>query len=193
MDCGPTCLRMVAKYHGKLYNLEKLRNSSSIGREGVSMLGISDAAESIGFRTMGVSISLEKLIEDAPLPCIIHWKQCHFVVLYKISKHQNIQKTKYYVADPSHGLIKYTKDEFVKYWISTKKDSEDNGMALLLEPTPEFYNLSDEKNDKASFHYLISVNQPTEGKIKGLTQFGKSNLNSSTYFEISLTYNLETK
>ena len=86
MDCGPTCLRMVAKHYGKLYNLETLRNRSSIGREGVSMLGISDAAESIGFRTMGVRVSIEKLIEDVTLPCIIHWKQTHFVVLYKIKK-----------------------------------------------------------------------------------------------------------
>ena len=83
MDCGPTCLRMVAKHYGKHYSLETLRQKSFIGREGVSLLGISTAAESIGFRTIGVHISFEQLVE-APLPCIVHWKQNHFVVVYKI-------------------------------------------------------------------------------------------------------------
>lgn len=84
MDCGPTCLRMIAKYYGKSYSLETLRSRSFITREGVSMLGISDAAESIGFRTSGVRISLKQLKEDMPLPCILHWNQNHFVVCYAI-------------------------------------------------------------------------------------------------------------
>jgi ATP-binding cassette subfamily B protein len=84
MDCGPTCLRMIAKYYGRNYTLQYLREKSFITREGVSMLGISDAAETIGFRTSGVRISLEKLKNDVPLPCILHWNQNHFVVLYKV-------------------------------------------------------------------------------------------------------------
>ncbi|MEI7596293.1 MAG: peptidase domain-containing ABC transporter [Bacteroidota bacterium] len=154
MDCGPTCLRMVAKYYGKNYSLESLRTKSNIGREGVSMLGISDAAESLGFRTMGVRISLDKLIGDAILPCIIHWKQIHFVVLYKI------KNNKFYVSDPAHGLITYTKDEFLKYWISTKTEGEDKGIALILDPTPEFYAMEDEKSNKATFGYLLSYLRP---------------------------------
>ena len=86
MDCGPSCLRMIAKYYGRSYSLQNLRERSFITRQGVSMLGISDAAESIGFRTRGVRISLEQLIEDVPLPCILHWNQDHFVVLYGIKK-----------------------------------------------------------------------------------------------------------
>ena len=109
MDCGPTCLRMVAKHYGKHYSLETLRQKSFIGREGVSMLGISTAAESIGFRTIGVHISFEQLVE-APMPCVVHWKQNHFVVVYKIQcTMNNVQCTKgdvpkgtVYVADPGH-------------------------------------------------------------------------------------------
>lgn len=86
MDCGPTCLRMISRYYGKIYSLQTLRDRSFITREGVSMLGISDAAESIGFRTSGVRISFQQLIEDVPLPCILHWQQRHFVICYKIRK-----------------------------------------------------------------------------------------------------------
>ena len=75
MDCGPTCLRMIAAFYGKHYSLERLREKSFITRLGVSMLGISEAAEKIGFRTMGVQISFQQLLEDAPLPCIVHWNQ----------------------------------------------------------------------------------------------------------------------
>ena len=86
MDCGPTCLRMVAKYYGKTYSLQYLRNHSYITREGVSMLGISEAAENIGFRTKGYRLSWEELQDEVPLPCIVHWKQRHFVLVYKIQK-----------------------------------------------------------------------------------------------------------
>ena len=106
MDCGPSCLRMIAKYYGRSYSLQNLRERSFITRQGVSMLGISDAAESIGFRTRGVRISLEQLIEDVPLPCILHWNQDHFVVLYGIKKKRagNIFK----ISDPAEG--KYEMD-----------------------------------------------------------------------------------
>ena len=86
MDCGPTCLRMVAKYYGKSYTLQTLREKSFITREGVSMLGISDAAEAIGFRTTGVRITLNQLRDEIPLPCILHWNQNHFVVLYDVKR-----------------------------------------------------------------------------------------------------------
>ena len=104
MDCGPTCLRMISRYYGKIYSLQTLRDRSFITREGVSMLGISDAAESIGFRTSGVRISFQQLIEDVPLPCILHWQQRHFVVCYKIRKKRN--KYFFHIADPATGLVK---------------------------------------------------------------------------------------
>ena len=89
MDCGPTCLRMIAKYYGRNYTLQTLRSKSFITREGVSMLGISDAAESIGFRTTGLRTTFNQLAEEKPFPCILHWNQNHFVVCYDIKKKKN--------------------------------------------------------------------------------------------------------
>jgi ATP-binding cassette subfamily B protein len=159
MDCGPTCLRMVAKYYGKNYTLQTLRDKSYITREGVSMLGISDAAEAIGFRSMGVRITFEQILKEAPLPCIAHWNQNHFVVVYKISKKRNGQ-TYVYVSDPARGLIKFTKEEFVSSWANTKEDGDDKGLCLLLEPTPDFYQSEDEKINKSGFKFLFSYLRP---------------------------------
>lgn len=86
MDCGPTCLRMIARFYGKNYSLQSLRTKCHITREGVSTLGISDAAELIGFRTEGVKLTWEQLRDNIPFPCIVHWKQRHFVVVYDIKK-----------------------------------------------------------------------------------------------------------
>jgi len=171
MDCGPTCLRMVAKHYGKSYSLQTLREGSYITREGVSLLGTSDAAESIGFRTMGVKISFEQLVEEVPLPCIAHWKQNHFVVIYKIKKLKRSYfpplrgdrggaRYMLYIADPAEGLVKLTKEEFKGGWISTKSDGEEKGVCLLLEPTPDFYAAEDEKPNKASFGFLFSYLRP---------------------------------
>ena len=99
MDCGPTCLRMIAKYYGRVYSLQTLRDKAFISRSGVSLLGISEAAESIGFRTTGVKITFEQLVDDFPLPCILHWNQQHFVVCYRIRKRRN--KYKILIGDPA--------------------------------------------------------------------------------------------
>ena len=92
MDCGPASLKIIAQYYGKHYSLKRLRDLCHISREGVSLLGISDAAESIGFRTVGAKITWEQLRDEATLPCIAHWNQRHFVVVYKIKKIKNIMK-----------------------------------------------------------------------------------------------------
>jgi ATP-binding cassette, subfamily B, bacterial len=151
MDCGPTCLKMIAKYHGKLFSLNELRTKSFITREGVSLLGISEAAEALGFRTMGVKLPFDKMVVDAPLPCIVHWNQSHFAVLYKI------KKNKISVADPAAGLITYTKEEFLKSWLSTSSNGSGVGVALLLEPTPAFYEteVATDTNTKLGFYYLF--------------------------------------
>ncbi len=154
MDCGPTSLCMIAKYYGKTYSQQTLRERCYITREGVSMLGTSDAAESIGMRTMGVRISFDKLAEEAPLPCIAHWRQNHFIVVYKIKNNF------VYVSDPAHGLVKYTREEFLAGWASTKKGGEDQGLCLLLEPTPDFYKADDESINKSSFAFLFSYLRP---------------------------------
>ena len=159
MDCGPTCLRIIAKYYGKNFSLQSLRDKCHINREGVSLLGISDAAEKIGFRTIGVKINFEQLCNEASLPCIVHWNQCHFVVVYKVEKKKN--ETYIYISDPASGLLKYKKKQFLKCWAQTISESTDDksiGIALLLEPTQKFSEQNDEDirlNFKNLLKYLI--------------------------------------
>lgn len=157
MDCGPTCLRMIAAFYGRHYSLERLRQKSRITKEGVSLLGVSEAAESLGFRTMGVSISFEQLCE-APLPCIVFWNQQHFVVVYDIKKHKNGFTV--YVADPARERLKYTQDEFCRNWISTEDEGVPHGIALLLEPSPEFYSYEGETEHRTGFRFLFSYLRP---------------------------------
>lgn len=138
MDCGPTCLRMVAKYYGRSISLDYLRNKSQYGKQGVSMLGLADAAESIGLKSVGAKLSFDQLINDAPLPGIIHWDQYHFVVLTA-----GATKNKLTIADPAKGLIKLSKDEFLKHWVSIPPQSGNlegagKGLVLLFESTPSF-------------------------------------------------------
>lgn len=168
MDCGPTCLRIIAKHYGKHYSLEALRQRSFITREGVSMLGISDAAEYIGFRTSGVMISFEQLIKDVHLPCIVHWKQNHFVVVYKIEKNKK-KGFRIFVADPVLGLVTYDEADFKKCWYSTKKNEEEKGTALLLEPSPEFFDREDEKeNRNRSLRYFLRYLVPYKSQLMQL-------------------------
>lgn len=154
MDCGPTCLKMIAQYHGRTFSLEKLRELCRISKEGVSMLGISMAAENIGFKTLGVHINFNQLKDEVPMPCIVHWKQNHFVVVYRI------KRGKVYVADPAHGLIKYDIKEFLSCWISTRNDDKPEGIALLLEPQPDFFKSDGETLDKTKFSFVLQYLKP---------------------------------
>ncbi len=154
MDCGPTCLRMVARHYGKHFTLQTLREKSHLSREGVSMLGIAKAAEAIGLQTMGVSLTWERLRNEAPLPVIVHWKQNHFIVVYRI------KRDRVYVSDPGLGQSVYSKEEFLKGWISTRIDGEAKGSALLLQPTPDFLNQDDEPVKKSGFRYLTRYLAP---------------------------------
>ena len=158
MDCGPTCLKMVARFYGKFYNIQTLRERCYITREGVSMLGISRAAESIGFRSMGVKISFEQLLKEAPLPAIVHWNQSHFVVVYKITGKKG--KEVVHVSDPGGGLVSFPREEFIRCWASTVEEGEKRGIALLLETTPDFYAAHEDKPNKKSFHFLFSYLRP---------------------------------
>ncbi|HMJ48195.1 MAG TPA: cysteine peptidase family C39 domain-containing protein, partial [Ferruginibacter sp.] len=133
MDCGPTCLRMIAKYYGKNFSLQFLREKAQINKEGVNMLGISEAAETIGFRASAVKLNLHQLTEEIKLPAIIHWNQDHFVVLYKV------KRKRLYIADPGKGLLQYSLTEFKERWISDQQENVGEGVALLLEPAPSFY------------------------------------------------------
>ena len=132
MDCGPTCLRMIAKHHGKNVKIQYLREKCQINKEGVSLKGISKAADALGYRSLGVKITFD-LLREAPLPCIAHWDQNHFVVVYDIK--QKGKKTKVFVANPGTENEVYTQEEFEEHWISFE---EKEGIALLLETTPKF-------------------------------------------------------
>jgi ATP-binding cassette subfamily B protein len=163
MACGATCLRMVAKHYGKTILLPNILQLSGTTREGANLKGISEAAEKIGFRTLGVKVTFDKLVEDTPLPCIAHWNQNHFIVIYEI------KKNKIYVADPAHGLLVYTKEEFLTSWVSY---GSDEGVLLLLETTPNFYTDkldSDQKIDKEKFSFLLGYLKPHH---KAIVQLG---------------------
>ena len=108
MDCGPTCLSMICRFYDKNISIQKLREKTEIGKEGVSLLGINNAAESIGFRTQGVQLNYNQLTKEAPLPCILHWGQNHFVVLSKA------KRNKLTIADPGIGIIKLSKELFLR-------------------------------------------------------------------------------
>lgn len=161
MDCGPSCLSMIAEHYGRRPDYAQLRKKCSLGRNGVSLLGISKAAEELGFKTVGGRLSFEVLAKEAPLPCIAHWNQNHFIVIYKIKQHRQNKYT-VYVADPGKGLLTYTKEEFCNHWMSTKTNGEEKGVALLLEPTTFFYT-TQKDTEKA----------PTQNRIKFLWTYLK--------------------
>lgn len=150
-DCGPTCLRMIAKFHGKSFSREFLRDKASITREGVTMAGIADAAEIIEMRTLGMRLSLDSLVNEAPTPFIVPWRQKHFVVVYKTSK------TKVFVADPAQGLLEYSHLDFHKAWTNTP---DNNGFVLLLEPNAKFHAQEESTSKNQGFSFLIPYIKP---------------------------------
>jgi len=148
-DCGPTCLKIVSKYYGKTLNIQQLRDFSETTREGSNLLFLSDAAEKIGFRTLGVKLDVQSL-EEAPLPCVLHWNKEHYVVLY------NIKKGKYYISDPAFGLLQYDKEEFIKFWIGNNaNDATQEGIALLVEPTPKFHQSDFDEEEKNAIGFAM--------------------------------------
>ena len=153
MQCGIASLQMVCKYFGREYTLDSLSKLCFATTEGVSLLGINEAANTLGLHTACARISIA-MLNEAPLPCILHWNQNHFVVLYKIKKSK-----KFYVADPGKGLVAYTLDEFKQHWISTNSNGEDKGIAMFLETTPAFftYKMQGEEKikEKRSFRFLF--------------------------------------
>lgn len=154
MDCGPTCLRIIAKFYGKTIRAHTLRKISETNKIGTSLSSISNVAEMIGFKTMGVKIGLEKLKNEAPLPCIVFWNQNHYVILYKI------KNSTYHVSDPAHGLLEYNKEEFLKSWIGNSADQK--GIVLLIQTSPKLQEIDLESDDTDSekfgtkylFHHL---------------------------------------
>jgi len=166
MDCGPSCLRMIAKHYGRSFSVQQLREKSYILRTGVNLLGLSEAAESIGLRSTCVRTSIQKLKEQAKLPCIVHWNQEHFVVLYQITKKKN--KWFFHIADPAYGLLKYEEQEFKKCWISTVQDNTEKGVAMFLETTPQFYEAEEIKYEGISIWFLLKYVKPYRAMIRQL-------------------------
>lgn len=135
-DCGPAALKIIAKYYGKYYSLQYLRDRCGITKEGVSLLDLSTGAESLGLRTLAIKCTMEDLITSIPLPAILFWKDSHFIVVYKVTK-KNV-----YVSDPAKGRVKYTHEEFKRGWFV---EGCNNGVLLAIEPTVEFLDSKAEK------------------------------------------------
>ena len=161
MDCGSTCLRIICKHYGRNFSAAHLRDLCHTSQEGVSMLAISDAAESLGLRTAGVRLSWEQLCKEATLPCIVYWRQEHFVVVYRI------RKGTVYVSDPAKGLLEYAEADFKKCWLSSRdEEGTRSGLALLLEPSPDFFTEEDDKEERrVSFRYLFRYLRPYKSYI----------------------------
>lgn len=150
MDCGATCLRMIARHYGRYYSLEYLRELTFIGKDGVALIDIADAAEKIGMNSLAAKVSWERIVEGLPLPMIVHWRQQHFLVVYEVTP-QYVR-----VADPASGKYKLTRDEFLDGWASDTINGSPHGIILLLETTPEFFEREGEKTDKSGFRFLFT-------------------------------------
>lgn len=157
MDCGPTCLRMIAKFYGKHYSLKSLREAAYITREGVSMKGIGEASEQIGFRSVGAKITFEQLDQEAKLPCILHWNQNHFVVLPPQNYDSSKKNSRITVVDPAHGERTLTQEAFLKSWASTE---DERGFILMLEPSPAFFTQEGESESRASLSFFLTYLNP---------------------------------
>lgn len=148
MDCGATCLRMIARHYGRYYSLEYLRSLTHQSVEGTSLLGISDAAEHLGMHTIGARLTFSRLIDDIPLPAIVHWRSDHYVVVVKANN------KKVTIADPADGIHTISKDEFIDGWIGENPSYDSEGICLLMEPTADFYEREGQKANKGDFGYV---------------------------------------
>jgi len=158
-DCGPTCLKIVAKYYGKTLNIQNLRNFSETNRLGSSLQNLAKAAENLGFRSLGIRLDLDKL-KEIQLPCILHWNSNHYVVLYKIEQKKAGSKKVYFIADPAIGLQKYDEQGFIKNWGAGNSAATPEGIVLILETTPKFYMAAEQHNKELDFTFLLRYIKP---------------------------------
>jgi ATP-binding cassette subfamily B protein len=160
MDCGPSCLAMISHYYGKKYAIQELRDYCHLSRDGVSLLGIEDGANEIGFETIAVSLTVQDLIDKKPLPCILHWDNSHFVVLYKIEKSILSGEYLFYLMDPSHGKICLTQGKFENYWVRDAK-----GLALLMNPTQQFFDREVRFANKIGLSFIFNFIRPHKKEL----------------------------
>lgn len=152
MDCGPACLTMIAHYYKKKYSIQEIREYCYLSKDGVSLLGIEDGAKQIGFDTMAVKITIDDILNKKPVPCILHWNNNHFVILYKISKSLFSSNLYFHIMDPEFGKITLTYAEFKNLW------APDNyGIALLLTPNDSFYEKEVNSNKTFNMAYLLEL------------------------------------
>jgi len=160
-DCGPTCLKIIAKFYGKILKIQDLRDYTETNRYGSNLLMLGDAAEKIGFRSISAKVDLNKL-QEIPLPCILHWNKKHYVVLYNISSKLSIQNKKsriYSISDPAIGLIEYSQEEFLKFWIGNNaNEMTEEGIVLLLEPTVKFHQSEFDKEEGKTLGFGLLFN-----------------------------------
>ncbi|MDR6763872.1 ATP-binding cassette subfamily B protein [Flavobacterium sp. 2755] len=161
MDCGPACVAMISSIYGKKYTLQYLRDNAYLSKEGVSLLGISLVANKINLETYSSKIDIETLDKEGTLPCILHWNQNHFVVLYDHKKSYFTGKYKFKIADPGHGLISLSQEEFKKSWLS----DDNKGVALFLSPNEEFYKQTPPKEEKLNLKFILSYLIPFKKQI----------------------------
>lgn len=156
-DCGPACLKMLSKYYGHNFSLEHLRDICNITPDGITIKSLMHGAEALGFQTVPASINYDILEKKAPMPCIVYWRDRHFLIVYEV-KGDTV-----YVADPGHGLIKYNKQEFIQAWQNNKNANDDTeGIVVLLEPTPKFFEQKDtdfSKGLSGLFPYIKNYNK----------------------------------
>lgn len=165
MDCGPTCLSMIAKFYGKTYPASYFRKLCGISREGVSLLGLSEAAESIGFQTLCAKITIEQLAKEIALPCILHWDSKHYVICYKVSGLRG--KYKFHISDPAIGNVVYETKDLRRMWISDLFDDEPVGLAMQIEPGANFNTLTSPVENSKSWglRYFLPYILPHKWQI----------------------------
>jgi ATP-binding cassette subfamily B protein len=144
---------MISRYYGKNVSMEWLRSRMPVSSEGVSLLGVSEGARLMGIKTIGVMVSFEQLCANVPLPCIAHWGQNHFVVIWRLRRKKKGWTV--CIADPAAGLLQYDESEFRSKWQSARKNDENRGIVLLLEPTADFFSMN-EIRDRTSIRYLFT-------------------------------------
>lgn len=188
MDCGPACLCMVAQYYGKYFSLKELREKSHITREGISLHSLSTVAEEIGFNTLCARITVDQLVGDMPLPCILHWNGNHYVVCYKVKGKGH--RMKFYISDPGLGNVKYTSTEMKKHWISGKINREDVGIAMQIEPGIDFDAITPRAEEgHLRYHFFLKYFLPHKREIAQLL-FSSIVLMVISYFLPFMSQNL---
>lgn len=161
MDCGAACLQSICDYYGRVVNLHHIRELCHISRNGVSMLGIADAAEALGFKTIGIKLNWDQLYSDVHLPCIIYWANRHFVVV------KSVRKQFVTVMDPAVGMLKYPKEKFLSQWLNIKSNDtgESLGCTLLLSPSPSFYDQETERKKSVNLKDSVKFISPFRSRI----------------------------